>query len=301
MRVFITGASGWIGSAVVPELLAAGHHVVGLARSNEAAAAVAAAGAEVLQGGLDDRESLQAGAEKADGVIHLAFRHDFTDFAGAGRTERAAVQTFLDVLEGTDRPFLFASGVALLSPGRIATEETAAPFAGPDAPRGGAEALALSYAERGVRAVSLRFAPTVHGDGDHGFVPRLIQIAREKGVAGYVGDGSNRWAAVHRLDAGRLVQLALEQAEAGSRVHAVAEEGIATRTIAEAIGRGLNVPVVSVPTDDASRHFGWIGGFFGTDMAASSTLTRERLGWTPTHPGLLHDLSAGHYFPRAAA
>lgn len=295
MRVLVTGASGWIGSAVVPELLAAGHQVVGLARSDDAAAAVAAAGAEVRRGSLDDLDSLRAGAADSDGVIHLAFKHDFSDFAGAGRTERAAIEALGDVLAGTDRPFLFASGVAFATPGRAVTENDRVPYSGPDSPRGGAEALALGFASRGIRPVSLRFSPTVHGAGDHGFVSTLATVAQEKGTSAYVGDGANRWPAVHRSDAARLVRLALEQAPAGSVVHAVAEEGVPARAIAEAIGRGLGIPAVSVPAEDAAGHFGWIGAFFGLDIPASSALTRERLGWTPTGPELLADLDAGHY------
>lgn len=295
MRVFVTGASGWIGSAVVPELLAAGHHVVGLARSDDAATALTAAGAEVRRGSLDDLESLRAGAEDSDGVIHLAFKHDFSDYAGAGRTERAAVEALGAGLEGTDHPFLFASGVALIAPGRVATERDPTPMSGPDSPRGGSEELALGYAQRGVRSVSLRFAPTVHGDGDHGFVSTLVEVAREKGTSGYVGDGSNRWPAVHRSDAARLVRLALQTAPAGSVVHAVAEEGVPARTIAEAIGSQLGVPVAPVAPEAAAEHFGWIGAFFALDVPASSALTQDLLGWTPTHPGLIEDLRAGHY------
>jgi nucleoside-diphosphate-sugar epimerase len=296
MNVFVTGASGWIGSAVIPELIAGGHQVVGLARSDGAAAAVAALGAEVRRGDLEDLDGLRAGAEASDAVIHLAFKHDFTDFAGAGRSERAAVETIGKALEGSDRPFLLAAGVALLAPGRVLTERDATPMVGPDAPRGGAEELALSYAERGVRSVSLRFPLTVHGEGDHGFVSTLVGVARERGASGYVGAGANRWPAVHRLDAARLVRSALERSPAGSVVHAVAEEGVPARTIAEAIGRGLGVPVRSVDPDDAAEHFGWIGPFFAVDAAASSALTREWLDWTPTHTGLIEDLDAGSYF-----
>ena len=300
MRVFVTGASGWIGAAVVPELIVAGHHVVGLARSDDAAVALAAAGVEVRRGSLDDLESLRAGARDSDGVIHLAFNHDFSDRAGAGRTERAAVETLGNALAGSDHPFLFASGVAM-APGRMLTERDASPMSGPDSPRGGGEQLAFEYVERGVRSVSLRFAPTVHGDGDHGFISTLVGIAREKGISGYVGDGSNRWPAVHRLDAARLVALALDKAPAGSVLHAVAEEGVAAREIAEVIGRHLDVPVVSVTPADAAGHFGWIGAIFALDVPASSTLTQELLGWAPTHPGLIEDLEAGHYFRTASA
>ncbi|MDG6100937.1 SDR family oxidoreductase [Dactylosporangium aurantiacum] len=290
MRVFVTGASGWIGSAVLPELIAAGHQVVGLARTDASAAAVTAAGAEVLRGSLDDLDSLRTGAEHADAVVHLAFKHDFTDYAGAGRTERAAVTTMCDVLEG--KAFLFASGVALLTPGRVATELDEHPMRGPDAPRGGAEELASQYTNRGVRTVSLRFAPTVHGAGDHGFIAELVRIARERGVSGFVGDGANRWPAVHRADAAALVRLALDHAPAGAAVHAVAEEGVPAREIAAAIGHGLGVPVAAAPVDD----FGWIGRLFAADIPASSALTRKELGWTPTRPTLLEDLAAGHYF-----
>jgi nucleoside-diphosphate-sugar epimerase len=296
MRVFVTGASGWIGSAVVPELLEAGHEVVGLARSDEAVATLTAAGATAQRGSLDDLESLRAGAEASDGVIHLAFNHDFSDMAGAGRTERAAIEMLGDTLAGSDRPLLFASGVALIAPGRVVTERDAPAMSGPDSPRGGSEHLALGYAERGVRSVSLRFAPTVHGDGDHGFISTIVAVAREKGTSGYVGDGSNRWPAVHRLDVARMIGLALEKAPAGSVVHGVGEEGVPARQIAEVIGRGLNVPVTSVAPPDVAAHFGWIGAIFGLDIPASSALTQEMLGWAPAHPGLLEDLEAGYYF-----
>src|SRR5689334_21082109 len=232
MRIFVTGASGWIGSAAVPELLAAGHEVAGLARSNASADALRATGAHVHRGSLDDLDSLRSGAEEADGVLHLAFKHDFDAYASSGLAERAAVETMLGALEGTDKPLLFASGLALLAAGRVATERDASPFSGPESPRGGAEQLALSAADRGVRPVALRFAPTVHGAGDHGFTAVLADIARRTGVAGYVGDGSNSWPAVHRSDAGRLIALAMDEALAGVPalpvVHAVAEEGLPT-------------------------------------------------------------------------
>lgn len=295
MRVFVTGASGWIGSAVTDELLAHSHEVVGLARSDEAAAALEAKGATALHGGLDDPDGLASAAAAADGVVHLAFKHDFTDYAGAGRTEHAAVARMLDALEGSGRPFLLASGLASLVEGRPATEDDPSPHHGPDAPRGGSENLALSYADRGVRAVALRFAASVHGMGDHGFVSTLTEIARERGVAGYLGDGANRWPAVHRSDAARLVRLALDRAPAGSRPHVVAEEGVPTRDIAAAIGDHLGVPTASIPPADAERHFGWIGRFFGLDAPASGARTRELLGWTPTGPTLLADIAAGAY------
>lgn len=295
MRVFVTGASGWIGSAVVAELLAADHEVVGLARSEASAARIESAGAAPVSGDLDDLDVLRTSADKADAVVHLGFNHDFGDMAGAWRTERAAVETFVETLADSDRALLLASGVAGLTQGRVSTERDASPHQGPDSMRGGAEHLALSYADRGVRSVGLRFAPTVHGQGDHGFVAHLAGIARAKGVSGYVGDGANRWPAVHVLDAAHLVRLALEAAPAGSVVHAVGEEGIATRDIAEAIGRGLGILSASIDPERAAEHFGWIGRFFALDTPASSALTRELLGWTPTHPGLLDDLAAGYY------
>lgn len=301
MRVFMTGASGWIGSAVVPELLAAGHEVSGIARSDESAARLRAAGVTAIPGSLDDLDTLRTAAEGSDAVIHLGFKHDFSDYAASGRTERAVMQTFGDALAGTGKPLLFASGVALVTPGRVATEEDASPFTGEDAPRGGAEVLALGFAERGIQPVALRFAPTVHGEGDHGFTAVLVDVARRTGVAGYVGDGANRWPAVHRSDAGRLVAKALEDPGAARVVHAVGEEGVAARDIAEAIGRGAGVPVASIAADDAEAHFGWIGRFFQLDIPASSTLTQERYDWRPTGPTLLEDLAAGHYFTRTAA
>ncbi|MCR6485122.1 SDR family oxidoreductase [Amycolatopsis sp. OK19-0408] len=295
MRVFVTGASGWIGSAVVDDLLAAGHDVTGLARSDASAAAVEAKGAQVRRGDLDDLDGIRAGAEAADAVIHLANKHDFGNMAASNAAERAAVQTIGDALAGSGRPFLLASGVAGLAQGRPATEADPAPFHGPDSARGGSENLALEFADRGVHPVSLRFSPTVHGAGDHGFIAVLSAIAREKGVSGYPGDGTHRWAAVHRSDAARLVTLGLEKAPAGSRLHAVAEEGVPTRAIAEAIGRAFDLPVASIAAEDVQAHYGWIGGFFGMDLAATSVRTRELLGWTPTGPTLLEDLAAGAY------
>ncbi|MDM4763843.1 SDR family oxidoreductase [Galbitalea sp. SE-J8] len=295
MRVFVTGASGWIGSAVTDELLAAGHEVVGLARSDAAAASVAAKGAAVQRGDLDDLDSLRAGAEGADAIVHLAFKHDFSNFAESGRAERAAVELFGELLDGTGRALLLASVVAGLTSGRAATEDDANPSAGPDAPRGGAENLALGFAERGVRAVALRFSATVHGRGDHGFIAELSRVARDRGVAAYVGEGTNRWAAVHRLDAARLVRLALESAPAGAIVHAVAEEGVATRDIATELGAALGLPTASVDPEDAAEHFGWIARFFALDLRASSALTRARFGWEPTGPSLADDIRAGYY------
>ncbi len=295
MRVFVTGASGWIGSAVSDELLAHGHEVVGLARSQESAAALTARGITPNAGSLDEPEGLAAAAAAADGVIHLAFKHDFSDYAGAGRTEHLAAQAMLDALARSDRPFLVASGLASGVVGRPATEDDPSPFHGIDSMRGGSENLALDYADKGVRAVALRFAPTVHGMGDHGFTAALTKIAQEKGAAGYTGDGSSRWAAVHRSDAARMVRLALEKAPAGARVHAVGEEGIASRDIAAAIAEFLGLPTVSVPAEDIEAHFGWIGRFFSMDIAATSTKTRELLGWEPAGPTLIEDIAAGAY------
>jgi nucleoside-diphosphate-sugar epimerase len=301
MRVFVTGASGWIGSATVDELLAAGHEVTGLARSAASAAALQHKGVQVRRGDLDDLASIRAGAEAADAVIHLANKHDWSNPAASAAAERAAVQTIGDALAGTGRPFLLASGVAGLVQGQPATEEHPSPFHGPDSPRGGSENLALGFVDHGVHTVSLRFAPTVHGTGDHGFIATIAAVARAKGVSGYPGDGTNRWAAVHVSDAARLVALGLEKAPAGARLHAVAEEGVPTRDIAEAIGRALGLPAASIAPDDVPGHFGWIGTFFGMDLAATSTATRELLGWAPTGPTLIEDLAGGAYSAGPAA
>jgi nucleoside-diphosphate-sugar epimerase len=296
MRVFVTGASGWIGSATVDELLAAGHEVTGLARSDASAAALEAKGAQVRRGDLDELAGIRAGAEAAEAVIHLANKHDWSDMAGTAAAERAAVQTIGDALAGTNRPFLFASGVAGLAQGRPSTEDDPSPFHGPDSPRGGSENLALEFTGRGVHSVSLRFAPTVHGTGgDHGFIAVLAAVARDKGVSGYPGDGTSRWAAVHRSDAARMVALGLAKAPAGARLHAVAEEGIPSRVIAEAIGRNLGLPVTSIAPGDVAGHFGWIGTFFSMDLTATSTVTRELLGWVPEGPSLIEDIDAGAY------
>jgi len=294
MNVFVTGASGWIGSAVVPELLTAGHSVRGLARSERSAAALRAAGVEPVAGDLDQLDVLRTAAEAADAVIHLANKHDWSDLAATNRAERAAVQTFCDALEDSGKPFLLASGTAI-PVGHTLTELDANPASGPDAPRGGTEALAIEYATRGVRSVALRFAPSVHGaGGDHGFLALLVQAARDHGAAGYVGDGSNRWTAVNRLDAAGMVALALEKATPGSAAHAAAEV-LTTRQIAEAIGATLGVPTVPVAPEAVAEHFGWLGPIFAMDLPASADLTRERLGWVPTHPTLAEDLAAGAY------
>ena len=306
MRVFVTGASGWIGSAVVPELIDAGHQVTGLARSDSSAAALTAAGAEVLHGTIDDLDTLRAGAAACVGVIHLAFKHEVAfsgGFQAAADADRRAVEAFGEALAGSGRPFVIASGTLGLVPGRVATERdgldpgSAEHLDGGPRTRLGTAHLTLSLASRGVRSAVLRLPPTVHGDGDrHGFIARLIGIARDKGVSGYVGDGSNRWPAVHRFDAAHLFRLAVEQAPAGSVLHAVADEGVPIRAIADVIGRHLGEPVAAIAPEDAAAHFTWLGGLIGIDSPASSALTRELLGWQPVQPGLLDDLDKGHYF-----
>ena len=297
MRVFVTGATGFIGSATVKDLIEAGHQVVGLARSEEGAARVEAAGAEVRRGTIDDLDLLRDAAAASDGVIHTAFNHDWSNWAKACETDRLAIEALGETLAGSDRPLVVSSGTALIfnpRPGTVATEETDAPDPSP-VPRV-SEQTALSFVDKGVRASAIRLAPTVHGEGDKGFVAMLIGLAREKGVAAYIGDGSNVWPAVHRFDAARLFRLALESAPAGFRPHATDEHGVPLREIAEAIGRGLDVPVKSITGDKVERYFGSFAMFAGIDNPASSILTRERLNWHPEHVGLLDDINAGHYF-----
>lgn len=300
MKVFVTGASGWIGSATVDELTGAGHEVVGLARSDRADAALKARHAGVLRGDLDDLDALRRGAAGADAVVHLANKHDWANPAESNRAERAAVETLAEALTGTDRPFLLAAGVAGLAEGRPGVETDRSRAVGPDSPRGGAENLALDHVARGVRTISARFAPTVHGTGDHGFIAYLVATAREKGVSAYVGDGSAAWSAVHVSDAARLVRLGIEQAPAGTILHAVAEEGVPSRAIAEAIGRATGLPVTSVDPAGAVAHFGFLGTFFGMDMSTSAACTRELLSWSPTGPTLIEDLDNGAYTGAAA-
>jgi nucleoside-diphosphate-sugar epimerase len=292
MRVFVTGATGFIGSAIVRELLDAGHQVLGLARSAAAEAALRAISVEVHRGALDDPDSLRAGAATADGVIHTAFIHDFTDYPAAIQTDRRAIEALGEVLAGSDRPFVVTSGAAL-TPGRLATEESVPDPGSAGALRFASEEAALSFVPRGVRVSVVRLPPTVHGEGDHGFVPQLIDIARDKGISAYPGDGANRWAAVHRLDAAQLYRLALEEAPAGTRLHGVGEEGVPVRDIAEVIGRHLNLPVASTSDKD---HFGFLSMFFAHDIPASSTVTQKLMDWHPARPGLIADLDAGHYF-----
>ncbi len=292
MRVFVTGATGFIGSAVVHELINANHEVLGLARSDAGAAALTAAGAEVHRGTLEDLDSLRSGAAAADGVIHTAFVHDFSDYAAATETDRRAIEAVGETLAGSDRPLVVASGMAVQTPGRLTTEEDAVD---PNFPRA-SEQTALPLTARGVRVSVLRLPPSVHGKGDHGFVPELINTARAKGVSAYPGDGSNRWPAVHRLDAAQLFRLALENAPAGARLHAIGDEGIPVRDIADVIGRHLGLPVNSIAAQQVFDHFGFIGGIFAMDIAASSALTQSQLDWHPAHPGLIADLEEGHYF-----
>lgn len=295
MRVFVTGATGWIGASAVDELLATGHTVLGLARNEAAAAALREKGAEALSGDLDDLDSLQRGARGADAVLHLANKHDWANPAESNRAERAAVQALADALVGSGKPFALASGLLRPETGRPALETDASPAIGPDSLRGGSENLALDYVDQGVRSIALRFAPTVHGVGDHGFISQIVAAAQRTGVSGYVGDGRNAWATVHRTDAARLARLALEQAPAGARLHAVAEEGIPTKVIAEAIADALGVKTTSIDPDDAVEHFGFIGRFFAADMTASSAATRAAYGWSPTGPTLVEDIVNGAY------
>jgi nucleoside-diphosphate-sugar epimerase len=305
MRIFVTGASGWIGSAVVPELLGAGHEVVGLARSGASAAQLEAAGAAVQRGDLDDPDGLAQAAADADGVIHLAFQHDVAfaqgDFAAAAAADRRAVEAMGAVLADSDRPIVLASGMLGMKAGQIATEHdglvpSAEARTNPAVRRAATALFTLSLAGTGVRSSVVRYPPTVHGDGDHGFVATFVAIARERGVSAYVGDGNNRWPAVHRSDAARLTRLAVEAAPAGSVLHAVGDEGVPFRSIAETIGRHLGVPTVSLGAAEAITHFGPLGHFAGLDSPATATVTRELLGWNPSGPSLLDDLDEDHYY-----
>ena len=304
MRVFVTGASGHIGSALVPDLLAAGHQVVGLARSEASAVALKSAGAEARRGSLDDLDVLRDAAAAADGVIHLAYKHDISfsgDYAGAAAADLRAIEAMGAALEGSGKPLVVTSGTLLLSyaaPGRVATEDDGLP----SGPRIDSENAAVALAAHGVRSSVVRLAPSVHSSLDrHGFVPILIELARKNGAAAYVGDGTSRWPAVHTLDAARLYRLALETAPAGSRLHGAGDEGVPFRDIAEAIARHLNRPAVSIPADQADAHFGFLGGLVTLDNPTSSAVTRALLGWRPVHTGLLADLEEDHYFTTPGA
>jgi nucleoside-diphosphate-sugar epimerase len=295
MRVFLTGATGFIGSAIVQELLSAGHEVLGLARSDAAAEALARLGVRAHRGELADPASLATAAKACDGVIHTAFIHDFAAHAAAAETDRQAVTAMLGALEGTGKPLVATSVTVLLAHTHPATEDTPVPEASPN-PRAKAEAMVLAAAGRGVRASVVRLPPSVHGTGDYGFVPRLVNVARSKGVSAFIGEGANRWPAVHRLDAARLYRLALESALPGARLHAVAEEGITLRAIAEAIGAGLGLPARGIAADEAPAHFDWLARFLPIDNPTSSALTRNSLGWQPQEAELLVDMRESGYF-----
>lgn len=299
MRVFVTGATGWVGSAVVRELVEAGHEVTGLVRSAQGVEKLVAAGAQSLVGSLEDVGCLREGASEADAVVHTAFNHDWSRFAENSLVERRAIETIGATLEGSSRPFLVTSGVALLAPGRIATEYDIAPPVSERFPRASETGVSELIA-RGVRATAIRLAPSVHGMGDHGFVPRLAAIAREKGASAYVGEGLNRWPAVHRLDAARVYRLALEKVTAGP-FHAIGETGVALKDIAEAISHSLGLPTISLSPDEAAEHFGWFAPFVAIDAPAASDRTRALLGWAPEQPGLLTDLAQSGYFSIGSA
>jgi nucleoside-diphosphate-sugar epimerase len=289
MRVFVTGATGFIGSAIVQELIAGGHEVVGLARNDDNAASLAKAGVKAHRGELSDTESLAAGARASEGVIHTAFNHDFANFFANIETDRLAVEALVGALEGSGKPLIISSGTLMVSHASPATEEHGP--AGPGVPRGASEEAVRSASERGVRGAIVRLSPSVHDQTRAGLVTMMFEIARQKGYAAYVGDGANRWPAVHRLDAARLYVLGVEKAAAGTRLHAVAEE-VPLRTIAEAVGEAVGVPTRSITAEEAPAHFGWFGPFVGIDNSTSSALTRQRLGWRPREVGLLEDIRA---------
>jgi nucleoside-diphosphate-sugar epimerase len=295
MHVFITGATGFIGSAIVQELIKVGHNVIGLARSDAAAKALSAAGAEVHRGDLQDLDGLRTGAGAADGVIHTGFNHDFSKFKENCENERKTVEALGSALAGSDRPLIITSGIGLLPPGQLTTEQTMPASPNPN-PRVASEEAARAMADRGMRVSIVRLPPSVHGEGDHGFVPILINIARQKAASAYIGEGLNRWPAVHRLDAAHLFRLALEKGAARAYYHGVSEEGVAFRQIAEVIGRRLSVPIISKTPEEAAHHFAWFAHFVAMDVPASSKQTQQTVGWRPTQPGLIADLDRPAYF-----
>lgn len=296
MKVFVTGATGFIGTAIVKELISAGHHVLGLARSDSSAEALTAAGAEVHRGDLENLETLRSGAGAADGVIHAGFIHDFSRFAEVCEIDRIAIETIGNVLIGSNKPFIVTSGTALVKPGVLATEDMVSQHDNSKFPRV-SEGAGLSFADKGVRAMVIRLSPSVHGEDDHhGFIPILISVARQKGIAAYIATGQNNWNAVHRLDAARLYCLALENGQAGKRYHAVGDESIRVKTITETIGQHLKLPVVSIAPEEAPAHFAWFANFAAIDCPASSKLTQLQLNWQPTQPSLADDLASGIYF-----
>jgi nucleoside-diphosphate-sugar epimerase len=290
MRVFVTGASGFIGTPIVRELIDAGHQVLGLARSEASAALIAAAGVHAHRGDLEDLESLRSGASMADGVIHLAFIHDFSKYVENCEIDRRAIEAIGGVLAGSDRPLIVTAGTAMLTPGRSGTEDDAPVPSSAGVPRSASEEAAASVAARGVRVSVVRLPPSVHDREKLGLVSQLITLAHEKGVSAFVGEGINRWPAIHRLDAAHLYSLVLEKNAPGARYHAVAEEGVPLKEIAAVIGRRLNIPVVSKSPAEAFDHFGWLGPFMGIDLPVSSAKTQERLGWRPVQPDLISDL-----------
>jgi len=296
MRVFVTGATGFIGTAIVQELISAGHQVLGLARSDASAQALIDAGADVLRGDVENLDSLRSGAKETDGVIHAGFIHEFHRFKEVCEIDRIAITAIGEALAGTDKTFIVTSGTALVSPGKLATEDLEPAGGSHSHPRVASEEAVDAVAAMGVRVAALRLSPSVHGDGDHGFVPMLIDIARNKGLSAYIGEGQNRWTGVHKLDAAHLYRLALENAVKGAHYHGADEEGIPFKDIAEVIGKHLNLPVKSISTEEAAENFGWFVGFASLDIPVSSKLTREQLNWQPVQAGLLEDMEHGTYF-----